>query len=121
MKLIIAGGRDFSSLNSFGFIDYCITRSPFRGIKEIVSGCAEGIDAEGEHWASHRMVRVKKFPADWKKHGKKAGPLRNKKMAEYADALLLIWDGESKGSSSMRKEAKKAGIPIFEVILREAE
>lgn len=38
-------------------------------------------------------------------------------MAKYADALILVWDGKSCGSKSMKKEARKAGIPITEWIV----
>ncbi len=61
---------------------------------------------------------LKEFPPDWEKHGKAAGPIRNKEMAEYADALLLIWDGKSRGSASMKKEMEKLEKPIYEVILK---
>jgi len=47
MKLIIAGGRDFSGLKSFGFIDYIVSRlmrckwtTP---IEEVVCGGATGM------------------------------------------------------------------------------
>jgi hypothetical protein len=39
-------------------------------------------------------------------------------MAEEGDALLLIWDGESKGSANMKKEMLFKKKPIYEVILR---
>lgn len=64
------------------------------------------------------MNKYKEFPADWKAHGKAAGPIRNKQMAEYADALLLIWDGESKGSASMKNEMLKLNKPVYEVIIK---
>lgn len=38
-------------------------------------------------------------------------------MAEYGDALLLIWDGKSRGNASMKKEMQKQNKPIFEVVL----
>lgn len=50
--------------------------------------------------------------ADWDAHGKAAGPIRNRKMAQEADALLLLWDGKSKGSASMLAEAKRTGLQI---------
>ena len=50
-------------------------------------------------------------------NGKAAGHVRNKKMAEYGDALLLIWDGKSKGSANMKKEMQKLNKPIYEVTL----
>lgn len=90
----------------------------FRGVTEIVSGGAKGIDSVGEEFANDSHILVNRFDADWEKHGKAAGPIRNKKMAEYADALLLIWDGKSKGSANMKKEMLLLNKPIYEVILK---
>jgi hypothetical protein len=122
MKLIIAGSRTLTPsysfiMNSINMLDICGDgRGP---ITEEVCGQADGVDNEGQHWASHYGVPCKLFPADWKKHGKSAGVIRNKQMAEYADALLLIWDGESKGSANMRSQMYAIGKPVYEVILRE--
>ncbi len=33
-------------------------------------------------------------------------------MAEYADALLAIWNGKSKGTANMIKNAEKQGITV---------
>ena len=60
------------------------------------------------------------FKAEWTIHGKAAGPIRNRKMAEYGDALLLIWDGTSKGSSNMKIEMEKRNKPIYEIIIKGA-
>lgn len=87
-------------------------------ITEEVCGLAEGVDTEGQHWASHAGVPVKTFRADWKKHGKAAGPIRNREMAQYADALLLIWDGTSRGSKNMKEEMLKLNKPVYEVVLK---
>jgi hypothetical protein len=118
MKLIIAGGRDIKV--SKEFIKEVLRHNHlyFGRNNEIVSGCANGIDLCGEEYANHWNIDVKRFPADWETHGKAAGPIRNKQMAEYADALLLIWDGESHGSANMKKEMLKLGKPVYEVILR---
>lgn len=116
MKLIIAGSRTLKP--SFGFIRSCIHMLDIRPVDEVVCGMAEGVDLEGQHYASHQELSIKEFPADWKKHGKAAGPIRNKEMAKYADALLLIWDGESRGSANMKKEMQKYRKPIYEVILK---
>ena len=118
MKTIIAGGRDMrmtvDRLNCF------INDSGF-GISEVVCGMAKGIDETGRYWGESARVPVKQFPADWDAHGKAAGPIRNKQMAEYADALILIWDGKSRGSASMLRLAKDAGLKIHEQIVGGAE
>mgnify|MGYP001564359745 CR=1 FL=1 len=62
-------------------------------------------------------LNIKRFPADWDHFGKSAGHRRNAQMAEYADALLLIWDGESKGSDGMKALMIKANKPVYEAIV----
>ena len=62
---------------------------------------AAGVDTLGEEWAKENNIPVDYFPANWETHGRAAGQIRNKKMAARADALLLIWDGKSRGSRSM--------------------
>jgi hypothetical protein len=125
LKLIIAGTRDFAIGN--GMMNALLVHFGLEEkVKEIVSGGARGVDSAGESWAKEmkqlcgeNALVVTLFPADWTKHGKAAGPIRNKEMAEYSDALLLIWDGKSKGSANMRSQMVALKKPIFEVILDE--
>jgi len=118
MKLIIAGSRHlYSQLLVIEALKAFV--GEYGRPKEIVSGCAEGIDRSAPRAAQLLDVGFKKFPADWDKHGKSAGPIRNFAMAEYADALLLIWNGKSKGSKNMLMNAKKMGLLIKEVIVHD--
>ena len=99
MKVIIAGGRDF---DSFYDADEFFSRCFFdREITEVISGGARGADKIGEDIASSYYIDTKIFPAKWDEHGKAAGYIRNKEMAEYANALLAFWDGKSKGTKHM--------------------
>lgn len=116
MKLIIAGSR--YGKPSSEFIAETLKLYSIEGVTEIVSGTASGVDEQGEKYAGKVGLTIQPFYPDWGKHGKAAGPIRNREMADYADALLLIWDGESKGSASMRKEMLKQEKPVYEVILR---
>ena len=114
MKVIIAGGRDIS-FNSSDMLDKITAQMP--SITEVVCGGAQGVDHHGKYWAIHNNIPVKEFPADWQTHGKAAGPIRNRQMAEYADALILIWDGKSRGSKNMMANAKTQGLQIHEVVV----
>lgn len=117
--LLVAGGRNI--FVSELWIDHTLNLyypSDAYPPKEIVSGGASGIDACGEMFAQSIGIPVKIFEADWKTHGKAAGPIRNKEMAEYADILLLIWNGKSRGSANMKHQMEKLNKPIHEVILR---
>jgi len=113
MKLIIAGSRNFHDYNSVEQKINDLVKLNFPSC--VISGCCQGADRIGELWAEKNNTPVVKFPADWDKFGKQAGPIRNKQMAEYADALILIWDGKSKGSKNMLEEAKKSGLAIRQI------
>ena len=98
-KVIIAGGRNY--LNFFELSAVCDFYLKEKKEIEVVSGCASGADSLGVKYAMLKGYSVSKFPADWDKHGKSAGYKRNTEMAEYADALIAFWDGESKGTKHM--------------------
>ena len=116
MKLIIAGSRTITVTDIF--LNSLVCHFGVGIISEVVCGMEpKGIDASGLRWAQRRNHRLKEFPPDWKQYGDSAGPIRNGKMADYADALLLIWDGQSKGASSMKGHMKYK--KVYECILRE--
>ena len=111
MKVIIAGGRDFSAPR-FGdeWNLVCDLHQKYCFI-EIISGGANGADRFGEFYAGDSGVPLKVFPAEWDKYGKAAGPIRNAQMAQYADAVILFPGG--RGTDSMRKLAKEYGLKIL--------
>lgn len=117
MKLIIAGGRTISltvkQIEEFR-IDCNI---PINDIEEIVSGGCRGVDQIGERYAEIMCIPVTQFLADWKKFGRSAGPKRNEQMAIYADALMLFWNGSSRGSFDMKQRAIKRKLLIYEKII----
>lgn len=109
MKVIIAGSRD---LDDYAYVDNAVYNTDWI-IQEVVSGTARGVDTTAIDWALVNGVPVKEFPADWDKHGKGAGYIRNSQMADYADALIAIWDGKSKGTLNMINEMAKRNKPIY--------
>lgn len=113
MKVIIAGSRTIRSVDhALGMVRDAVAQSGFQ-IAEVVSGMAQGIDCAGWYWAKDQNIPIKEFPADWYTHGKAAGPIRNNQMAEYADALIAIWNGQSRGTKHMIEAAKKRGLKVF--------
>lgn len=96
MRTIIAGTRgmtdEYVMDTALAALDWTIT--------EVVSGGAAGADRLGEAWASRNGIPVKRFPADWARYGKGAGPVRNREMARYAEALVAFWDGRSTGTKT---------------------
>lgn len=110
MKIIIAGSRNATRLDVRRALDLC----PWSGfISVVISGTARGADLEGELWAEENDVEIQKVPANWKKEGKRAGPLRNFEMAKKAEGLIAIWDGHSRGTKSMIDYALELGLRVF--------
>lgn len=101
-RVIIAGGRDFDNYEYL--CDKCDLllkdkHDTHRII--IISGGAKGADSLGERYAKERGYQVDIYQAQWGRHGKAAGPIRNGLMADISDAAIVFWDGASKGSKSM--------------------
>lgn len=71
-----------------------------------------GADYYAEQYATRRMLLLQIYHADWKKHKKAAGPIRNREMAEVADFGVAFWDGESRGTKNMIEEMRKLGKPV---------
>lgn len=112
-RVIIAGGRTFD--------DYALVKEKCElylseKLKThrviIVSGHASGADALGERFADEYNLPCELHPADWNRHGRAAGPIRNAEMAGVADALIAFWDGKSRGTASMIKLAKDKGLQV---------
>jgi hypothetical protein len=106
---IIAGSRD---ITNYITVLEAINHSGFE-IDTVVSGGARGVDDLGVRWAEENNKNYIVFPAKWGKHGKGAGHVRNREMAEYADALIAVWDGKSRGTANMIKEAEKRNLEIY--------
>lgn len=123
MRIIIAGGRDFNNYNYLregvkNIISLLERENP--GITEsieFVSGGARGADSLGEQFANYEGYPVKRFPAEWKIYGRKAGPIRNEQMAKYAaqdqGVLIAFWDHKSKGTESMIRLAHANRVRIY--------
>jgi hypothetical protein len=110
LKVIIAGSRDLNI--DMQDMEDIVKASSFT-ITEVVSGGASGVDSRGEKWAEAYKIPLKVFPADWATHGKSAGPIRNRAMAEYADALIAVWDGKSRGTANMVQAAFLRGLKVY--------
>jgi len=109
MKVIIAGGRNIVSLN---VARHVIKDSGFI-ITEVVSGTARGADQLGEEYADNNGIPIKPFEPDWTKYGKRAGFIRNADMGNYAQGLIALWDGKSRGTKHMIDYATKKELKVY--------
>ncbi len=112
-RVVIAGCRDYNNYyEAKVYIDFCLSNIRKKNNIVIVSGCARGADAIGERYAKENGFKVEKYPADWARYGRSAGPRRNKQMAEISDYVICFWDLKSKGTRSMIEYAKQFNKPV---------
>lgn len=114
LRLIVAGGREFSDYRLLAdTLDSLLRAFPNEQVT-IVSGTCSGADLMGERYAEEHGIPVERFPANWKAHGRAAGPIRNRAMAEFASkehgVLAAFWNGTSRGTASMIKLAGRYSL-----------
>lgn len=110
VRTIIAGSRKITDIR---LVEEAVEKSGF-DISCVISGTARGVDTLGEEWAAYRGIPIEYFPADWDGLGKRAGPLRNIKMAENADALIaLMLMPETRGTKHMIGVAHQRYLRVF--------
>lgn len=110
MRVLVCGGRDYSDqahvdkvLNTIG------------GIRHLFHGNARGVDTLAGNWGNRQDgVSVHPVPAEWKKYGRKAGPIRNRKMLGQLPDLVVAFPG-GRGTANMVKQAKAAGVEVIEI------
>lgn len=109
--IIVCGGRDYSDTLKFNEYMSRLTK-PFT----IVTGGASGADEMAVVWAKANKVPCLVVSAEWEKHGKAAGPIRNSKMLTVMgkiDAVIAFPGG--RGTENMIEQALKAGVGVFKV------
>ncbi len=82
------------------------------GAAVAISGGAKGPDTAGEDWAIDRHLDTRRYPADWTRYQKAAGPIRNQLMSWSASHLVAFWDGRSRGTSNMIESARRDGLAV---------
>lgn len=110
MKTIIAGSREIAK--PLVHVEEAVRRSGFK-VTQVVSGTARGVDAAGEEWAHRNSIPIVRHAANWRAHGKSAGYKRNEQMADYAEALVAVWDGASRGTKHMIDIATRKGLQVY--------
>lgn len=113
MKVIIAGTRTF---DDYAYLcGKCQEILRGKTITSILSGAAKGADEVGERYARRCGYPVERFAPEWDKHGKAAGPMRNRRMAAEADEAIVFWDGKSRGTKNMINEMALLNKPCHVV------
>ena len=108
MRVLVCGSRHF---NDYEKLNETLAQCP---ITTNIEGEARGADRLAGVYGERHGIPVCKFPADWNKHGRAAGPIRNKQMlVEGKPEFVIAFRGSnSRGTQNMIDQATKAGIPV---------
>jgi UDP-N-acetylmuramoylalanine-D-glutamate ligase len=112
MRVLVCGGRDYSNRERvFTSLDMLNSKYP---VAMVIHGAARGADSLADEWAKERGVPVERYPAQWDKHGKAAGPLRNQEMIEAKPDAVVAFPG-GRGTEDMVARAKAAGVRVWQL------
>lgn len=112
MRVLVGGGRNYGNWEHVSSVLGAMhAENPFECV---INGGADGADYQARFWAIRNNVEVITEPADWEKHGRAAGPIRNERMIEeHAPALVIAFPG-GRGTEDMKERARAHKIPVFE-------
>lgn len=122
--VLICGSREFTDRDIF---DRAMQQwlDKFGMPREIVEGCARGADSLAEDWAythgaadsvSVANVILQHFPANWNRHGRAAGAIRNQQMLDYGPDAVIAFTRDlrsSRGTRDMVTRARRAGLRVW--------
>jgi predicted Rossmann fold nucleotide-binding protein DprA/Smf involved in DNA uptake len=109
MKIAIVGSRNITVDNLSSYVSLK---------DEIVSGGAVGVDQCAAKFARENGIKLTEFMPEYNIYGRAAPIIRNKKIVDYADKIIVFWDGKSKGTLSVIQYAKKIGKEC-DIVVRE--
>jgi ABC-type Fe3+-hydroxamate transport system substrate-binding protein len=79
----------------------------------IIHGDVVGLDRLAGQWAVNKSLKVERYPADWAKHRRAAGPIRNKQMLDESKPDLVVAFPGGGGTANTVKQAREAGVPVM--------
>lgn len=109
-RLLICGDREWDDIESIRLFVLEVKPSV------IIQGMCRGADLLARQVAIEEDIPFEDYPADWEKHKKAAGPIRNSQMLKEGkpDRVGAFHDNidKSRGTKDMIKKAEKAGVKV---------
>ena len=109
MKVLIVGSR---SIRNYDISEHIPPETEL-----IISGGAEGADSIAEEYADKHKISKLIMRPRYDKYGRAAPLKRNELMVDLADEVIVLWDGESKGTKHTIEYAKKNGKPVKLILI----
>jgi hypothetical protein len=112
MIVIVCGGRDFTDAKLLNEALNAVHAA--RPISMLVQGEASGADTLAKEWAFRNEMNSIGYRAEWEKHGRGAGPIRNDRMLRTGAPLIVAFEG-GRGTRNMKTIADQAGRLVLSV------
>lgn len=115
MKILVTGARDWD--------DYEAVAEPLRKLKDfgdnhlVIQGGALGADEMAKRIACELGMECHTEEADWTKHGKAAGPIRNGRMVAMNPDVVLAFNDDLDASPGTRDCVNQALAKGHQVVL----
>jgi hypothetical protein len=111
MRIVVTGGRNFDDL---GAVDRALSAVHRKhGIDVLIQGGARGADYLCASWANANSIPTEDYPADWERHGKRAGHLRNQQMIDEGKPDAAIAFPGGRGTADMVARLERCGVPVW--------
>lgn len=117
MRLLVTGDREWRDAPRVraALMDWIIRNGdPVECGHTLITGDAKGADMFADAIGQLFGFEIERYPAEWKRYGNPAGPIRNQQMLDTGvDDCLAFHDdlGASRGTKDMIEHLEKAGIP----------
>lgn len=110
LRVLVCGGRDFTGRALMRTtLDGLHAACPFG---HLIHGGARGADMLSGEWARSKGILMSVYPADWARHGRSAGYIRNRQMIVEGRPDLVVAFAGGPGTRDMVTQARKAGLRV---------
>jgi hypothetical protein len=117
MRVLVCGSRDWGDQGRISEVLGNLPPVPHEVIhgaaSRIVEGREKSADMLADEVARFYGYKVRTFPADWGRYGRRAGVIRNVEMLDQAPDLVIAFQvNGSRGTQHTITEARRRGIPV---------
>jgi hypothetical protein len=114
-RVLLTGSRTWDNIAVIEHALAVILARHLEGVLLVLGACPRGADAIATAYATRTPgYRTKAHPADWHRHGRAAGHLRNVEMVGLgADGCVAFLRRVSPGTAATVQLARAAGIPVW--------
>lgn len=115
MRVLVCGGRDYADWHELSSHLARLRLEAPHDTLTIIQGGAKGADGMAREWCEAYHVAYINYPADWERHGRAAGPIRNQRMLDDGRPELVLAFPGGRGTADMIGRALKAGVRVVQI------